>query len=372
MTNPANNPNNPRFEGIQILRGIAAMLVVIHHFTWVVTGVEGSHSWIASSGLGELGKAGVDIFFVISGFIMTVTAAKMAGPDDAMLFMKRRVLRIYPIYWVYTTLLVGMWLVGAALKSHHYTADYIAASYLLIPASNGSEYHPFLDQGWTLSFEMYFYLLFAMIILFGGKAMRMAQVAGLFAVGYVLAKFLPLPGGLAYLFSDTIVVEFLFGMAAAKVTLAVIAARKNQAASGLMPLMVAGIGAILFLSNVFLHETSIFATLEPYRFIYFGMPAFLIVTGVALMQVSGRNLFVFIGDASYTIYLAHSFFTMSMGVVAKKKPDLIAAHGDLVIVLGMLGTVLITCGLYKLIEKPIINWAAALLRKKPIGQIKSA
>ncbi|MDB5937705.1 MAG: acyltransferase, partial [Polaromonas sp.] len=154
-----------QFIGVQILRFVAAMLVVVMHITEAIsvriTGAGPDHYWSA-------GAIGVDIFFVISGFVMAMSTARLPAGNQtnwqaAWIFMKRRLLRIAPLYWFYTLLKAALVLIlpSLALRSS-IDMQHLLASMLFIPAlSPWGLVQPTLPVGWTLNFEMLFYVVFA-------------------------------------------------------------------------------------------------------------------------------------------------------------------------------------------------------------------
>lgn len=190
-----------RLESIQILRGIAASMVVFHHFTAAVMDYAHANSMVVQSGIGRLGACGVDIFFVISGFIMVYTTREKDGAREAISFLRKRVLRIYPLYWIWTSVILIIWLTGIGLRAHLYGIRFIVGSYLLFPVANGDHFHPLLDQGWTLSFEMLFYLIFACVLCLSYKKVRLLILLVMFVAVYVIGGYLPSGSGIRYLFS---------------------------------------------------------------------------------------------------------------------------------------------------------------------------
>ncbi|CDU12805.1 putative Acyltransferase 3 [Vibrio coralliirubri] len=153
---------------IQMLRGIAAWLVVYHHynqafFSWDMSGS------IFGSQVGDFfryyGKLGVDIFFVISGFIIYLSATK---DYDVKKFVKNRVSRVVPVYWFYTFILVFIGFVIPEAVNSEWTISSLIRSLLFIYHDNPSpnlSYVPYLTVGWTLNFEMVFYGVCAISIL---------------------------------------------------------------------------------------------------------------------------------------------------------------------------------------------------------------
>ncbi|PZN94338.1 MAG: acyltransferase, partial [Hyphomicrobiales bacterium] len=149
---------------MQVLRAIAAFMVAVHHIQAdaAVVAPQGGLSPVWRDILPWM--AGVDIFFVISGFIMVHASGELFGrPGATRLFLERRIARIVPLYWAATTLflLIG-YVVPAALNSGAPDLGQIMASYLFWPAvSTQGLVQPVYSLGWTLNYEMLFYVLFA-------------------------------------------------------------------------------------------------------------------------------------------------------------------------------------------------------------------
>ena len=164
-------------SNIQILRGIAAVMVLVYHIGNEF-GDRGfpeplPHFW--------MGSAGVDVFFVISGFIMVhSTAEAFARPGAPWLFLARRLVRLAPLYWLITTIFVVVALVEA--RHTGLAADaprWFAASYafLFYPHGDAGDF-PLYAQGWTLNFEMFFYVCFAAVLPFRRTPALWALVVG--------------------------------------------------------------------------------------------------------------------------------------------------------------------------------------------------
>jgi peptidoglycan/LPS O-acetylase OafA/YrhL len=340
-----------QIKGIQVLRGAAAIMVVIHHFCHSVSEYHGAPSFLISSGIGELGGAGVDLFFVISGFIMVYTQRPHAsGLHDALGFWRKRLIRIYPLYWLWTSVLLLLWCLGLALKSHHFSAPYVAASYLLWPyrADDGST-HPLLDQGWTLSFELYFYLFFGLAVALGRGKAPLRVLAPAFAVMALVGHSLPDSAGIRTLVSSPMISEFLLGVATAQLTTAL----KESAARGARWL---GLAAILFSLVGF--ALSLFGAAPVPRVLSWGLPSALLVAGVVLRNTQhplGGRLAAYLGDASYSIYLSHTFFTMLMGSLLKAHASLRVLPPDLTIVVSTLLTMAACAATYPAFEKPLLK-----------------
>lgn len=163
-------PHKPphKLDFIQALRGIAALWVVLYHGSRFISPY--------GTGLGDLlfgpaGSMGVVLFFILSGFIMVHTTRNLRGGLwDAVEFLIKRFARIWPVYAVVTLCYAFVRLGGWGVFDDRAVLGHIAHSLLFLPVGNGPPPGfgvPVLDVGWTLNYEMYFYALFGISLLFG-------------------------------------------------------------------------------------------------------------------------------------------------------------------------------------------------------------
>src|ERR1700688_5076436 len=350
-----------RLPAVQALRGIAASLVVFHHFARLLQDGGRNPSWINASGLGNLGMCGVDIFFVISGFIMVYTTRGKAGADDAKIFITRRFLRIYPLYWVWTSLLLVLWVVGFAQQRFHYSALYLVKSYLLIPSFNGLNFQPLMRQGWTLSFEMLFYLIFSLGILLKLRSRKLLFLVLAFSTLALLGRLFAPDGGARHLLTDPIVMEFLYGVLAAEILMRLPAIGNSRLARSL-PIVLMSLGAIALLSTVKVHDA------DSMRFAFYGVPAFCIVFGGAIWgSAYAPSLLIYLGDCSYSIYLVHFFFSLAYASTLKHILSLNRLPSDAVIVLAGTITIAVSSLTYFLVELPLTKALAPRGAKKIVA-----
>lgn len=299
-------PAAPRhLSNVQILRGIAAVMVVGYHIgnEFADRGFPGPLPDFSA------GSAGVDIFFVLSGFIMVhSTAAAFGAPGAAGLFLARRLVRLVPLYWLVTTLSVLV-LVQQARPTglSGDTWRWIAASYafLFYPHAEGGDF-PVYAQGWTLNFEMVFYAGFAAALPFRRGLALAALAAGLMLLVLIgLAAPLPWP---IDRWSNSNVVEFVLGIGLAAV----------HARGWRVPLPVAlglaGVGLATFVLTLGSVDDWL-----PYRGFVWGPPACAVVAAAALSvprRGGGlRTALERLGDASYALYLVHYAFFVALGDV---------------------------------------------------------
>jgi peptidoglycan/LPS O-acetylase OafA/YrhL len=183
-------------------------MVVVHHATIMADerlGVVG-HRWLS-------GAAGVDIFFVISGFVMALSSRSLAHKvSPGFEFLKRRVERIFPLYWIFTTLKIAIAIaIPASMVNGLGSTWHVIGSYLLIPSmgSSGTSF-PILLVGWTLELEMMFYVVFAIAL--GLRARPLLILIPVLGLTALLPFAVHLPASPWEAYCNPIVVEFLFGI----------------------------------------------------------------------------------------------------------------------------------------------------------------
>jgi peptidoglycan/LPS O-acetylase OafA/YrhL len=191
---------------VQYLRGIAAMMVVWYHATLLIPSN-------APFIYGEFGKYGVDLFFVISGFIMLVTT--WDKPITPMQFIRQRIRRIVPLYWLATIFLVTL-AIAFPSKFRVMRFDLIATlkSLLFIPSESlvwPGHARPVLMQGWTLNYEMFFYFLFALLLLVN-REWRVRLMVGILSVLVMFGLVLHPSAAPLQVYSDPLLLEFAGGM----------------------------------------------------------------------------------------------------------------------------------------------------------------
>ena len=294
---------------IQILRFVAAAMVLFAHLNTELAkfpAMAGDYVRFEPVWL----PGGVDIFFVISGFIMYYISSEAFGRSGASSdFMRRRLVRLVPPYWFFTTLtLVAMLAVPQLMSLSVVEPAQVIGSYLFIPALNGQD-HPFpvLVLGWTLEFEMLFYLFFAIGLRFR-RRVGVAVIAGLVLVTAATNLLQPLPIPLGF-WADTIVLEFLFGIGIA------VAYRRGLR---LNVWMAALVGAAGLLALLWVQANGYPSSGWRYRFLWAGLPSLLICAAVALNPEAAtpgrfKRGLVLLGDSSYSLYLSHPFV---LGAVA--------------------------------------------------------
>jgi exopolysaccharide production protein ExoZ len=333
---------------IQYLRAIAALAVVYHH-------AFENHLGSALRPY-AFGIWGVDIFFVISGFIMWVTTANSS--TTATLFWRKRVIRIYPIYWVALSIwIICRFIAPDRLANVDVTAKTTILSYLLIPHHHlafPNHIWPILIPGWTLQYELFFYLIFGLALSVVSRPLRAASVLGclcfLTVVGYIIEP----ANALLTTYTDPLLLEFGGG-----VILGIIYLR-----GGRLPPWLALVMIFIAIPGLVIDE---YLFSESRRFLFLGIPAAMVVWGTASLEpalVKRPNApMVLLGDASYALYLFHP---IAMGLVAAVWARLSnnshpASFACVAIGASILSSILV----HAYIERPLTRWLAEARVKVP-------
>lgn len=325
-------------NSIQYLRAVAALMVVIYHLHVPMQrlGLDGTApGWLAG---------GVDLFFVISGMIMWVTTAgRRVTPFD---FYWRRIVRIVPLYWILTSLLVGLLLVAPALlQSARFDLWHVIASYLFLPAHHPVTglMQPVLIPGWTLNYEMFFYLLFGAALLLPQADRLLAMLAGLCGLALV-GLFLP-DNTVAGFYTNPIIVEFALGMVLGWAYGRGFALPRTLA----LVLIVLGFAAMVILGG---------EDQDPMRLLLWGLPAMVIVAGALSLERTGGvarvGPAVLLGDASYALYLFHGIVLSAAGQVWRllgldQMPFALPAFA----VVALIGAIIASIVVHLVVEQPV-------------------
>lgn len=331
------------FVSIQYLRGLAAMLVVVFHLGMPLDRMGYGGHWPA--GL----AAGVDMFFVISGFVMWMTTR--SREITPLAFWRKRIARIVPLYWLVTTVMVMVLLIAPwAVQTSRLQVGHVIASYLFVPALNPGkpEMQPLVFPGWTLNYEAFFYAIFGGFLLARPMIRLGGTVAVLLALVALGALFEPPRLSIAGFYTDSIVLEFAFGLVLGEWVY-------RRDGRTLLPRFAGWLLLMLGLAGLLLP----WAPAEVPWIGHFGIPAAMIVLGGLAIEADGGvrevPLFHRIGDASYSIYLTQlmsmsAFFVAWRKMGLDREPDLLVVFCILYVAVATIGGMLT----YRLVEKPFI------------------
>ncbi|WP_421792454.1 acyltransferase family protein [Hyphobacterium sp.] len=342
------HPPASHLQSVQILRGLAALAVVIGHLyqvEWRFLG-EGLTSPFLLHGF-----AGVDLFFVISGYVMVhVTRDYDHRAGTIGRFLYHRITRIYPPFWFFSAVMLTALVFGPTISDRELTSSYIWQSFLLVPQPQ----LPLLPVGWTLIHEMYFYLVFAILLFLPRKLLMPGLALWMAGVAVGAALDLHLRSAVLGLIFHPLTFEFALG--------AVIAYFRFSMPRWMGWAHVAA-GLVLFSSAIFLRPAISIENFPVFwdRLIVFGIPAALIVMGAINLEPrrQGRVITFFknLGDWSYSLYLGH-LIVLSAGawLWAAVMPDMGLIDNGIMLVLLVIAAIIAAWLSYRLVEYPLLVW----------------
>lgn len=326
-----------KINNIQALRAFAAVAVAIFH-----TGLVLPH-------LQPIGSFGVDIFFVISGYIMARILA-----TNSSFFLRRRLIRIVPPYWAMTLLLfLFALLFPQLLEATRASGTELWKSLLFIPyyKSNGV-LEPLLFVGWSLNYEMFFYLtISAGLLLVPRRPLLFASAAVLSVTA--LCHNLPVRGALADFYGDKIMVEFVLGILAYEIARRVPAdfARRTRPASLLVLLL--SLFGIAFLQAAM-------PVRVPFHWEAVELLSMAVVLSASLLSQGGWDTdlagLVLIGDASYILYLVHPYIENLLDRIVAQRMPMLSIASPLGAAVAVTLSVLIAILVHLRVEKPSVAW----------------
>jgi exopolysaccharide production protein ExoZ len=281
-----------QLETLQVLRGLAAILVLLHHTSFLA---KEKRDFEFLFGVFDFGYMGVDLFFVLSGFIIFYIHHKDIGQRSKFTsFIKKRFIRIYPVYWVVALAVLPLFFF---LPNNQNVSDpfYVVKSLLLFPQAD----HPFVGVAWTLTHEVFFYFMFSLLICFRPGISYTIVISWLsITLGlFIFSPVLKLSNFWINFIFSPFNLEFLMGSLCAFIVLRF---KKDYNFSKYLGF------AILTLFWLFSYTGKSFPDV-----IGWGISSALIILGFSsrdyISNIKAPRLLKFIGDASYSIYLTHSY-----------------------------------------------------------------
>jgi exopolysaccharide production protein ExoZ len=372
--------NRTKIESLQLLRVIAVSLVIlIHAFYFGLPGLTPVNPVEGIYNLKSWGAIGVDLFFAISGFIMAIVIPAYARPNGWKSFITKRVLRIIPLYYlvsayeVFKIIIINHWYVGgrALLKT-----------LLFFPVfDKGIFQMPVIGIGWSLSYEMYFYLLVTAALLTGKHIFKTLLL--LILILSVLGFFIDPSNPLLKFLLSPMLLEFALGILAGLAykhyilnsKISIIGIKSVAVSFSLLGLLLMAI--TLFIKPAYnIHFQEAIEnnnSMAVYRAIVWGLPSAMFLFGIIALEHAFNKrvnpIVVLAGDASYSCYLIHSYFVWLIAAIFKYLvfPPIVYIF-SIVPVCLLLGVVF-----YWMIEKPVSNITSSLFTysKYKIGDYKN-
>jgi exopolysaccharide production protein ExoZ len=333
---------------LQCARAVAANLVVLQHLNQFETRYAGGPIPFA-----QYGDFGVDLFFVLSGFVMVAVAGRNAGP---LQFLWQRATRIYPTYWLASFIMLGIAAAVPGLVHKAFEPISMWRSFLLVADNTG----PVVGGGWTLVHEMYFYVVFAIILASRLPALFAVTVWGLIiTAASVLWPQSIMDSPILAVATSPLTFEFIMGVIVGVLWL-----------KGRTPYaIIAGIvGIVALLGDIPVHyyliaqmgPISVSPNYTIWRIFLFGLPMALIV--YALVTYEHRTsaqppaLLVSIGDWSYSIYLFHFMVLSAIArAVLLAFPDRGLLASVILFIVGFVACNAAGAAVYFLFERPTLQ-----------------
>jgi exopolysaccharide production protein ExoZ len=342
-----------QFENLQALRACAAISVVLFHMTFVFWNIPGTApgGWPLFP-MHFVGWAGVDVFFVISGFIIYTVSGRLHWTESntrtAIEFLLRRVFRVYPIYWVFLLLYTLLVAVGAvAVWNTTWTWDYLGLDFLLV-----NRYNKQVPVAWSLVYEMLFYVVTSATLLFGRRHYRMILGAWIAVEGVLctLNHFLPFGTWRDSIWLNPLIIEFGLGCFVGYLVESETTGLWKATAVLWIPLFVAG-GYLSAKYNM--------PGAGDYRVPTFGLGAACLVYAICAAEMVGNvapQWAIKIGNASYSIYLGQEFSLYSTRYIAFG----VGVNTPFAGWVTLLGALLVAVGIgvvsYYLMERPLTTF----------------
>lgn len=339
-----------QLETLQIVRAVASTSVVYFHIG----------SMPCFGGVGFLpcfGGFGVDIFFVLSGFVMAMVAATgQAGSRFAV----NRITRIVPLYWTLTTFLLALAVLKPELLNSTTAnlSNYLCSIFFIPYFKENGTLTPLLFVGWSLNYEMFFYVC-VWLSLVTARRHSLWVTVGLLLAAYMGFGRYADNQLLNRFFGNELLFEFVLGM------LAFMAYDKRYLANiSIGVMLVVGVAGYLFMAAV---EAN---ALHFSRLLSYGVPSFLVVcSAVSLEGVvncaprAGVKALVGVGDASYATYLSHPYVTEAVRKMLDQKLHLININSMAGVLLTLVLALAVGALIYKLIDKPLSQCCKARMGK---------
>lgn len=341
------------YPNIQMMRGVAALLVFFVHLFATNPGMV---PWLIQTGSNVIGPAGVDIFFVISGFVVTISAMKSADERNqkksAIEFALRRAARIYPLYWI-------------ALTAAYIASLYVKLSPEWMPQAPAVQlytliypYNNKLMVAWTLVYEMFFYSVLTLLIL-----TRKNKFISSIYFWIIIEAILIIPANIyntnlsSYIPLNPQILQFSAGC-----LVAILITKKISRHARLT----FWLGAVLFIVMTCINiQIANWASWS--RTLTLTLPAAMLIYGAAATGgeklIPFNNLFMWLGEISFSLYLLHQLI-FNVSFFAFDKLDLMQRFPNTIILIAWSAAALLIAQItHKTIEAPSYKFLNYVIKK---------
>lgn len=345
--------NRSMLASLQGLRGLALLAVVLCHLSYSELKYSHVAPVLYPLPLKGPAHAAVDTFFVISGFVLVYTTRGWFGTAlGAVTFCYRRWTRLYPLWWVYSLLILPVFLLRPQMvNSAEGNQVNLLTSFLLLP----DQHLPLIPVGWTLVHEIYFYSVFALLIVLPERRLPHALLAW---AGFDLAMIVwqlrtEYSSPWLKLLGSPLNLEFLMGAAVALAAERYLLARPALAiAAGLVFYLGGYTLYVLATGTIFVDELN--------RVLLYGVPGCLYLYGLVSLELSGRpepvSRLKWLGNSSYSTYLGHVLVISLIGRLwAQFGVAGYVAHA-LFLATSLIASLIVGELSYRYLERPVLRF----------------
>ena len=346
-----------KLHSIQVLRGFAAMLVVLLHSIYSTNNSTCFFTLNNFFTIKLFGAVGVDIFFVISGFIISQVVKGKSGLKDTQVFLHRRFLRINPIYY-----LCSIPFLLFKIYTHHFLFVELLNTLLILPfcsINHTITTSPVFFVGWTLTYEWLFYLLMAFMICFYPKQKTVYTIFILLIAGICGLIFPPVHPQLKII-TNPLLIEFVLGLLAGMIWSKTSSITLPYAITVFIAAILSFIALFILGEYIFANFINVSAINDVYHLLFVSIPCFLLVLGSLWLErlnrlqvVFNNRLLLLIGDASFSIYLIHWYCINTLFRITGH--FLPALNTDIVSLLSIVFSIFTGILFYKYIEKRLLQ-----------------
>lgn len=310
-------------NNIQILRAFAAINVIYYHIILTSSSYNQPVNFFLF--LKDWGANGVDIFFVISGFV--IFYSQSLKKKNAFEFIKARIIRIVPIYWLLTLSIIFLiFLFPNIFRTLELNPIHIFSSLFFFNAAI-TEIYPVLSVGWTIEYEIFFYFIYFIAIFFNSKKLPLIFPTITLSILVLIGLIKP------------IVIEFILGILSAKLY---ISGKFKKFTN------------FFLLIALFFFIITIFFKFELNRIFIYGLPAFFLILSIVNLKQANNKLLIYLGNASYSIYLSQAFSVPGFYKISSQL--LYSFNGDFLSIMSLILSVIFGCIVYNFLERPLTKY----------------